>query len=51
MLMVGSYSKDYVEACLAKVVAQLASYRKVLAAPLENRRLRAPVLQPHDPGA
>jgi hypothetical protein len=32
MLMVGSYAKDYVHACRAQVAAQLASYRKVLAA-------------------
>ncbi len=32
MLMVSSYTKDYVDACRAKVAAQLASYRKVLAA-------------------
>jgi hypothetical protein len=32
MLMVGSYAKEYVDACRAKVAAQLASYRKVLAA-------------------
>ena len=32
MLMVASYAKEYVDACLAKVAAQLASYRKVLAA-------------------
>jgi hypothetical protein len=31
MLMVSSYAKDYVDACRAKVTAQLASYRKVLA--------------------
>jgi hypothetical protein len=37
MLMVSSYAKDYVDACRAKVAAQLASYRKVLAAkPLET---------------
>jgi hypothetical protein len=36
MLMVSSYAKDYVDACRAQVAAQLASYRKVLAAkPLE----------------
>jgi len=36
MLMVGSYTKDHVDACRAKVAAQLASYREVLAAkPLE----------------
>jgi hypothetical protein len=34
--MVGSYAKDYVDACRANVAAQLGSYRKVLAAkPLE----------------
>ena len=33
MLMVASYAKDYVDACHAKVAAQLASYRKVLVAP------------------
>ena len=32
MLMVSSYTKDYVDACRAKVAAQLASYRKMLAA-------------------
>jgi hypothetical protein len=32
MLMVSSYAKDYVDACRAKVAAQLASYRKALAA-------------------
>jgi hypothetical protein len=32
MLSVSSYTKDYVDACRAKVAAQLASYRKVLAA-------------------
>jgi hypothetical protein len=32
MLMVSSYPKDYVEACRARVAAQLASYRKVLDA-------------------
>ena len=32
MLMVGSFTKDYVDACRAKVAAQLASYRTVLAA-------------------
>ena len=32
MLMVSSYAKDYVDACRAKVSAQLASYRKVVAA-------------------
>jgi class 3 adenylate cyclase len=32
MLMVGSYAKDYVDACRAQMAAQLASYRKVLAA-------------------
>ena len=32
MLMVSSYAKDYVDACRAKVAAQLASYRQVLAA-------------------
>ena len=32
MLMVGSYAKEYVDACRAKVAAQFASYRKVLAA-------------------
>jgi hypothetical protein len=36
MLSVSSYSKDYVDACRARVAAQLASYRKVLASkPLE----------------
>jgi hypothetical protein len=38
MLMVSSYGKDYVEACRANVAAQLASYRKVLAAkPWQSR--------------
>ena len=32
MLSVSSYAKDYVDACRAKVAAQLASYRNVLAA-------------------
>lgn len=32
MLSVSRYTKDYVDACRAKVAAQLASYRKVLAA-------------------
>lgn len=32
MLMVSSYAKGYVDACRAKVAAQLASYRKVVAA-------------------
>lgn len=32
MLMVSSYAKDYVDTCRANVAAQLASYRKVLAA-------------------
>jgi hypothetical protein len=32
MLMVSSYAKDYVDACRAQVAAQLASYRKVVAA-------------------
>ena len=32
MLSVSSYTRDYVDACRAKVAAQLASYRKVLAA-------------------
>ena len=32
MLMVGSYAKDYVDACRAQVAAQLAGYRQVLAA-------------------
>jgi hypothetical protein len=36
MLMVSSYAKHYVDACRATVAAQLASYRKLLAAqPLE----------------
>ena len=36
MLMVSSYANDYVDACRAKMAAQLASYRKVLdAKPLE----------------
>jgi hypothetical protein len=36
MLMVSNYAKDYVDACRAKVAAQLASYRNVQAAkPLE----------------
>src|SRR5919106_5031343 len=36
MLIVGSYTKDYVDACRAKVAAQLAGYRNVQAAkPLE----------------
>jgi hypothetical protein len=36
MLSVSRYAKDYVDACRAKLAAQLASYRKVLAAkPLE----------------
>jgi len=32
VLSVSSYAKDYVDACRAKVAAQLASYRNVLAA-------------------
>ena len=32
MLMVSSYAKDYVDACRAKLGAQLASDRNVLAA-------------------
>lgn len=32
MLGVSRYTKDYVGACRGKVAAQLASYRKVLAA-------------------
>jgi hypothetical protein len=32
MLTVSSYAQDYVDACRAKVAAQLASHRKVLAA-------------------
>ncbi|MCI0465439.1 MAG: hypothetical protein L0Y57_00270 [Beijerinckiaceae bacterium] len=32
MLCVSSYTKDYVDACRAKVGEQLASYRKVVAA-------------------
>ena len=37
MLMVSSYGKHYVDACRSRLAAQLASYRKVLAAkPSEN---------------
>jgi hypothetical protein len=32
MLMVSSYARNYVDACRAQVVAQLASRQKVLAA-------------------
>jgi hypothetical protein len=41
MLMVASYSKDYVGACRAKVAAQLASYREIAAAkPAGDRGVR-----------
>jgi hypothetical protein len=41
MLMIASYSKDYVGACRAKVAAQLAGYREMPAAkPAGDRGVR-----------
>ena len=45
MLMVGSFAKGYVDACRTNIVAQLAGYRKVLAAK-QIEVGRTPVLQP-----